>query len=150
MSNRGCVAPPVESSIDNSVGTLMVALTRTRLLRRNLLSNADCHAANASTPALLFLRRRADGRLALGLRGHVPGVAPSALPQLAEAFYGPDAASGHACGDVGLRLYLARLVAQAHGGGLRIRLPDPGLEVAMVRPAQSPTCHRPDTGLPPA
>ena len=64
---------------------------------------------------------------------------PAALPQLAEAFYGPDAASGHASGNVGLRLYLARLVAQAHGGGLRIRLPDPGLEVARVRPAQSPT-----------
>jgi hypothetical protein len=33
---------------------------------------------------------------------------------------------------VGLGLYLCRLVAQAHGGELRIRNAAPGLEVAMV------------------
>jgi signal transduction histidine kinase len=37
---------------------------------------------------------------------------------------------------VGLGLHLCRQVAQAHGGELRIRNAQPGLEVAMVwRPA---------------
>jgi signal transduction histidine kinase len=35
---------------------------------------------------------------------------------------------------VGLGLYLCRLVAQAHGGELRLRDAAPGLEVAMVWP----------------
>jgi signal transduction histidine kinase len=54
------------------------------------------------------------------------------LPRLADAFYRPDAARTRASGGVGLGLHLCRLVAQAHGGELRIRHAQPGLDVAMV------------------
>jgi signal transduction histidine kinase len=51
---------------------------------------------------------------------------------MAQAFYRPDSARTREGGGVGLGLYLCRLVAQAHGGELRLRNVAPGLEVAMV------------------
>ena len=81
---------------------------------------------------LQFARRESDGRLALGVRDFGPGVPADQLPLLAQAFYRPDSARTRRSGGVGLGLYLCRLVAQAHGGELRIQNGLPGLEVAMV------------------
>ena len=106
--------------------------TRLKLLLRNLIDNARRHGAEAAAPPQVFLRREADGCLALGVRDHGPGVPDAVLPRLAEAFYRPDSARTRAAGGVGLGLYLCRLVAQAHGGKLRIVNAAPGLEVAMV------------------
>jgi signal transduction histidine kinase len=72
-------------------------------------------------PPQVFLRREADGRLALGVRDFGPGVPDNQIQRLSEAFYRPDSARTRAAGGVGLGLYLCRLVAQAHGGG-----PPPG------------------------
>ena len=102
--------------------------TRLRLLLRNLLHNARVHgtggsgggtSGGADAAIELFLRLEADGRLALGVRAHGPGVAEDQLAQLAQAFYRPDSARTRSSGGVGLGLYLCRLVAQAHGGELR-------------------------------
>ena len=106
--------------------------TRLKLLLRNLIDNALRHGGDAVPPPQVFLRREADGRLALGVRDHGPGVADEQLARLAQAFYRPDSARTRSAGGVGLGLYLCRLVAQAHGGELRIRNAAPGLEVAMV------------------
>jgi signal transduction histidine kinase len=66
------------------------------------------------------------------VRDHGPGVAADRLQQLGEAFYRPDGARTRSTGGVGLGLTLCRLVAQAHGGELRIRRAEPGLEVSAV------------------
>jgi signal transduction histidine kinase len=105
---------------------------RLRLLLRNLLENALRHGAGGDTPVTVFVRRESDGRLALGVRDFGPGVPADQLPLLAQAFYRPDSARTRRSGGVGLGLYLCRLVAQAHGGELRIQNALPGLEVAMV------------------
>lgn len=103
---------------------------------RNLLQNARRHGTASSPGGLpapaLFLRREADGRTALGVRDHGPGVPPEQLPQLAQAFFRPVSARTRSSGGVGLGLYLCRLVAQTHGGELRIGNAHPGLQVAMV------------------
>ena len=125
---------PLTLRMDQSIGPVRADPTRVRLLLRNLLENARRHAAQASQPSELFLRRESDGRLALGLRDHGPGVPEDQLPRLSEAFYRPDAARARSSGGVGLGLHLCRAVAQAHGGELRITLARPGLEVAMVWP----------------
>ncbi len=106
--------------------------TRVRLMLRNLLNNARRHAAGAPQPPTLFLRTEPDGRWALGLRDHGPGVPDDQLSRLGEPFHRPDAARTRSAGGVGLGLHLCRQVAQAHGGELRIRLAQPGLELAMV------------------
>jgi len=127
-----CEDQGVTLQLDETVGLVSVDPTRVRLLLRNLLSNARRHATDAATPPVLYLQQEADGSLALGLRDHGPGVPADVLPHLAEAFYRPDAARTRSSGGVGLGLHLCRLVAQAHGGQLRIRAAEPGLDVAMV------------------
>ena len=132
LAREAAAGQAIELDVDDTLGLIAVDRTRLRLLLRNLIENAQRHAADAPQPPTLFLRRETDGRIALGLRDHGPGVPADQLPRLAEAFYRPDASRTRASGGVGLGLHLCRLVAQAHGGELRIRRTEPGLEVAMV------------------
>jgi signal transduction histidine kinase len=132
-------AMPVTLRLDDSLPPVQADPVRIQLLLRNLLANAQRHAAGASSAPELFLRQEADGRHALGLRDHGPGVPPDQLPLLAQAFHRPDAARTRGSGGVGLGLHLCRLVAQAHGGELRIVNAQPGLEVAMVWRPRAPS-----------
>ena len=109
---------------------------RTRLLLRNLLDNALRHTPAGAPLPELRLRRSAEGVL-IELRDHGPGVPPEQLAQLAEPFYRPDGARQRGTGGVGLGLYLARMVAQAHGGRLLLRNAEPGLLAQVVLPAHS-------------
>jgi signal transduction histidine kinase len=109
---------------------------RLRLLLRNLVDNALKHSA-ASEPPLVSLSQQGDAVI-LSVRDHGPGVAAEHLPHLAEPFYRADAARQRATGGVGLGLYLCRLVAEAHGGQLRLRNAEPGLEVACHLPITEP------------
>jgi signal transduction histidine kinase len=124
-------------------GPPAVDAMRMRLLLRNLLANALRHSAGAAQPPQVFVRREADDRIALGVRDHGPdgaALADEQLAQLGQAFYRPDSARTRGGGGVGLGLYLCRLVAQAHGGELRIRRSDPGLEVSAVWPPVRQAC----------
>jgi signal transduction histidine kinase len=109
---------------------------RLRLALRNLLENALRHGkAEGGAPPVVFLRRESGGEIALGVRDRGPGVPPDRLARLGEAFYRPDDARSRSSGGVGLGLHLCRLVALAHGGGLRLANAGPGLEAALVLPA---------------
>ncbi len=128
--------PPTEARIDR---------TRLALTLRNLLDNALRHGTDAASPPRVFLRREADGRLALGVRDFGPGVPEPELARLGDAFHRPDGARTRAAGGVGLGLHLCRLVARAHGGELRIVNAQPGLEVSMRWvPRADPAAPRPD------
>jgi signal transduction histidine kinase len=123
-------AGDISVRIESAVIPVRADPMRLRLLLRNLLDNARRHAPG--TAIELLLRREPDGRLALGVRDHGPGLPATELAQLGQAFYRPDAARAREQGGVGLGLHLCRLVAQAHGGELRLRNATPGLEVTMV------------------
>jgi signal transduction histidine kinase len=77
----------------------------------------------------------AGGMLELSVRDFGPGVDEPQLSHLSDAFYRADSARQRSTGGVGLGLYLCRLVAQAHGGSLRIRNAQPGLELTISLPA---------------
>ena len=128
-------APDINLDLGPAMAPVQADPTRLRLLLRNLLENALRHGAGAGKQPIVFVRREADQRLALGVRDFGQGVPADQLPLLAQAFYRPDSARTRSSGGVGLGLYLCRLVAQAHGGELRLRHAEPGLEVAMVWPA---------------
>ena len=128
-------APDINLDLGPAMAPVQADPTRLRLLLRNLLENALRHGAGAGKQPIVFVRREADQRLALGVRDFGPGVPAEQLPHLAQAFYRPDTARTRSSGGVGLGLYLCRLVAQAHGGELRLQRAEPGLEVAMVLPA---------------
>jgi signal transduction histidine kinase len=123
---------PLRLRLDDTLGAVRVDATRMTLLLRNLIDNALRHSAGAGTPPEVFLAREADGRIAFGVRDHGPGVPEAQLAQLGQPFHRPESARSRATGGVGLGLYLCRLVAQAHGGELRLRRAEPGLEVAAV------------------
>jgi signal transduction histidine kinase len=132
--------PPTAASVDP---------TRLTLVLRNLLDNALRHGADAARAPRVFLRREADGRLALGVRDFGPGVPAPQLARLGEAFHRPDDARTRAAGGVGLGLHLCRLVAQAHGGELRIANAQTGLEVSMRwAPRVGPAAPRHDAREP--
>ena len=72
----------------------------------------------------------------LSVRDFGQGVSREQLTRLAEPFYRPDAARGRDRGGVGLGLTLCRLVAQAHGGELRLQLAQPGLRATLLLPVR--------------
>jgi signal transduction histidine kinase len=107
---------------------------RVRLLLRNLLDNSLRHSDPTVPPPELHCSLDASGGVLLRVRDFGPGVAPEHVDRLAEPFFRPDTARQRATGGVGLGLYLCRLVAQAHGGWLRISNAAPGLEVQVALP----------------
>ena len=106
---------------------------RLRLALRNLIDNALRHGGAADTPPCVRTALAGD-RLELSVRDFGPGVDEAQLAHLSEAFYRADAARQRSTGGVGLGLYLCRLVAQAHGGTLRLRNAQPGLEATLSVP----------------
>lgn len=121
----------VTLELDAPLPTLALDAARIRLLVRNLLDNALRHGGG--TP--IVLRAETDAQqLRLVVRDHGPGVPPEQLGRLADAFYRTDHARQRETGGVGLGLYLARLVAQAHGGRLVFRNAEPGLEATLELP----------------
>jgi signal transduction histidine kinase len=115
--------------LDEGIGPVPADPMRMRLLLRNLIDNALRHSAGAPMPPVVTLSSDALGQVQLSVRDFGPGVAEEHLAHLAEPFYRADSARQRATGGVGLGLYLCQLVAQAHGGELRIRRAEPGLEV---------------------
>ncbi|HEU5293175.1 MAG TPA: HAMP domain-containing sensor histidine kinase [Burkholderiaceae bacterium] len=118
--------------LDASIGAAQADPMRLKLLLRNLIDNAVRHSAGATQPPVVTLKREPDGRIALAVRDFGPGVSEEQLQRLAEPFYRTDSARTRAAGGVGLGLYLCRLVAQAHGGELRLRRAEPGLEASAL------------------
>ncbi|HYJ97465.1 MAG TPA: ATP-binding protein [Burkholderiaceae bacterium] len=114
--------------LDASLQPVRADPMRMKLLLRNLIDNALRHSAGAVRAPIVSLRREPDGRVALGVRDFGPGVSDEQLQRLSEPFYRTDSARARATGGVGLGLYLCRLIAQAHGGELRLRHAEPGLE----------------------
>lgn len=82
----------------------------------NLLTNALRHAPDS--PVVLSLRheQRDDGSWAVfSVQDQGPGIAPEILSRLMERF-----ARGQRSRGLGLGLYLARKIAEAHGGSLTV------------------------------
>jgi signal transduction histidine kinase len=119
--------------LDDTIGPVQADPGRLKLLVRNLIDNALRPSAGAAQPPVVSLQRAADApgtarRLVLTVRDFGPGVDDDQLQRLSEPFYRTDSARARATGGVGLGLYLCRLIAQAHGGELRLRRATPGLE----------------------
>lgn len=122
----------LQLDLDPQLPWLHADPARLRLLLRNLIDNALRHGGREPAPRITTALR--DGSVQLAVRDHGPGVAAADLTRLSEAFYRPDAARQRSTGGVGLGLHLCRMVAQAHGGSLRMTNADPGLEVVLSLP----------------
>lgn len=99
---------PVSASIDEA---------RISLLLKNLLSNALRYSRREDGPVELAVCTR-DGALVMTVADHGPGLSEDQAEHIGEPFYRSDPSRARESGGTGLGLYLATLVATAHGGTL--------------------------------
>ena len=92
---------------------------RIKLLIKNLLDNALRHTPSEAAPPEICSDFRNDQWL-LEVQDHGPGIPLEHLPHITEPFYRADAARQRETGGYGLGLYLCRVIAEAHGGKLRV------------------------------
>jgi signal transduction histidine kinase len=92
---------------------------RVSLLLKNLVSNALRYSPVDSGPVELTIA--AEGpELIFQVRDRGPGVSPDQAEHIGEPFYRGDPSRTRDTGGTGLGLYLATLVARAHGGSLEL------------------------------
>jgi signal transduction histidine kinase len=107
---------------------------RLRQVLTNLVDNAVKYSpAGAEVDVLAFSE---NGRITVEVRDHGPGVAPEHQSLIFEKF--GRAAGEHAKPGTGLGLFIARSIAQAHGGSLEVRsTPPKGATFALVLPGET-------------
>ncbi|HSD68041.1 MAG TPA: HAMP domain-containing sensor histidine kinase, partial [Woeseiaceae bacterium] len=91
--------------------------TRLILLIKNLLSNALRYSDAAAGPVTLQASLEGN-ELVVSVRDRGPGFSPSQAEHIGEPFFRGDPSRTRQTGGTGLGLYIARLVAEAHGGRL--------------------------------
>ena len=93
------------------------------LLLKNLTSNALRYIPE-SGGKIEITALAEDDDLVLGVRDNGPGMSSVQAQHIGEPFYRGDPSRTRDTGGTGLGLYLATLVAAAHGGRLRLKNPD--------------------------
>jgi len=103
-------ADPVRAEIDEARITLML---------KNLIANALRYSKAADGPVELAFERLGD-ELVFQVRDYGPGLSSEQAARVGEPFYRSDPSRARSSGGTGLGLYLASLVAKAHGGTLAL------------------------------
>lgn len=100
-------------------GSVMARLddARITLLLKNLVSNALRYSKEEDGPVIIALTSD-DEDVILTVSDHGPGLSKEQAAHIGEPFYRPDPSRARESGGTGLGLYLATLVAAAHGGKL--------------------------------
>ena len=92
---------------------------RITLMLKNLLANALKYSKAEDGPVELGFQA-SDGELVFHIRDYGPGIAKDQATRIGEPFYRGDPSRARSSGGTGLGLYLAYLVALAHGGKLAL------------------------------
>ncbi len=92
---------------------------RVRLVAKNLIENALRYTPPDAAPVEVELTAK-PGMVVLRVRDHGPGIPKEHLARVTEPFYRADPARSRSTGGLGLGLYLAKRIAEAHRGSLVI------------------------------
>lgn len=92
---------------------------RIMLLLKNLVGNALRYSTAEQGPVTITAARN-DAELVLTVSDRGPGLTADQAAHIGEPFYRPDPSRARESGGTGLGLYLATLVAAAHGGKLSL------------------------------
>lgn len=117
---------------------------RIQLMLKNLLGNALRYSAPADGPVELSIHG-SGAQVEFRVRDHGPGIPADQRAHIGEPFYRSDASRARETGGTGLGLYLARQVARAHGGDLRLEEADGrgALFVVVIPAARMPANQEP-------
>jgi len=103
-------AEPVTASLDEA---------RITLLLKNLVSNALRYSKPEDGPVKLIISAT-DTELVMMVKDQGSGLSEDQAEHIGEPFYRSDSSRARESGGTGLGLYLAALVARAHGGSLSL------------------------------
>ncbi|MBT8066981.1 MAG: HAMP domain-containing histidine kinase [Gammaproteobacteria bacterium] len=111
--------------IDTPSGTLESNIddARITLLLKNLVANALRYVPEVGGRVEISATEE-DDELVLRVTDNGPGMSRDQAEHIGEPFYRGDPSRTRGTGGTGLGLYLAFLVAKAHGGSLRLTNPD--------------------------
>ena len=98
---------------------LNVDEARVTLMLKNLVGNALRYSEIDDGPVTLTIEE-SDQSWILTVADRGPGIPPDQVGSIGEAFFRGDPSRTRHTGGSGLGLYLARLVAEAHGGSLKL------------------------------
>jgi len=101
---------PITASVDEA---------RITLLLKNLLGNALRYSKPEHGPVVVAITAT-DSELLMTVTDHGPGLSEDQAEHIGEPFYRSDPSRARESGGTGLGLYLATLVARAHGGSLTL------------------------------
>lgn len=110
------------------------------LLRRavdNVLRNAIRHSPDHGAVEITAERSEAGARIVV--RDYGAGVPEEATEEIFKPFYRVDTDRNRSAGGTGLGLSIARRAVSAHGGTIKARNANPGLEVTIEIPARNRT-----------
>ena len=108
---------PIDSDLYGNIDE-----ARVTLLLKNLLSNALRYSPADAAPVKLGVSREGD-ELLFVVHDDGPGIPQEQVEHIGEPFYRGDPSRARQTGGTGLGLYLALLVARAHGGSLTLKNP---------------------------
>jgi signal transduction histidine kinase len=134
LAESGQDEVPVRSHVNEPLPLVRADRERLRQVLTNLVDNAVKYSpAGAEVDVHAFAE---DGRIRVEVRDHGPGVPPEHQSLIFEKF--GRVAGEHAKPGTGLGLFIARSIAQAHGGSLEVRsAPSAGATFALVLPVES-------------
>jgi signal transduction histidine kinase len=99
--------------------TAYIDEARITLLLKNLISNSLRYSKPEDGPVQLAISAT-DSELVMSVTDHGPGLPKDQAAHIGEPFYRSDSSRARESGGTGLGLYLATLVANAHGGSLTL------------------------------
>jgi PAS domain S-box-containing protein len=103
----------------------------------NLVGNALQHGAPG--PVSVQLRDAPPDRVAIEVHNFGPPIPTPVQSQIFEAFHREATSGGRRSTSIGLGLYIARQIVQAHGGSITLRSPDRnGTTFTMLLPRKQP------------
>jgi signal transduction histidine kinase len=112
-------AERIEVNLPAEPVTAYVDEARITLLLKNLISNALRYSKPEDGPVQLTISAT-DSELVMSVADQGPGLSKDQAEHIGEPFYRSDASRTRESGGTGLGLYLATLVANAHGGSLTL------------------------------
>jgi signal transduction histidine kinase len=92
---------------------------RISLMLKNLLSNALRYSKPEDGPVKISVSAN-DTQIVMSVTDRGPGISKEQAEHIGEPFYRGDPSRARTSGGTGLGLYLATLIAKAHGGSLRL------------------------------